>query len=72
MNKIILVWAVREKGKPVDAVTTSYNPWLTQQEAIDGISKLRGKSWETLQKEGAQLIQRKMTFDDRYEKFHQK
>ncbi len=68
MGKMILVWAVKEKGDSSKTVTTSYTPWLTQQEAIDGITKLRGKTWEALQKEGAKLIQRKMFVDDRYDK----
>jgi len=62
--KAVLVWAVKEKGPSHDVITTAYTPWLTQQEAIDGITKMRNKSWDTLQKEGAQLIQRKMFVED--------
>ena len=62
--KPVLVWAVKEKGPSHDVITTAYTPWLTQQQAIDGITKMRGKSWDSLQKEGAQLIQRKMFVED--------
>lgn len=65
MGKMIVVWAVMEKKDTSNVITTSYTPWLTQQEAIDGITKLRGKSWEALQKEGAKLMQRKMYVDDK-------
>ena len=63
--KAILVWAVKEKGPSHDVITTAYTPWLTQQDAIDGITKMRGISWDSLQKEGAQLIQRKMFIEDK-------
>jgi hypothetical protein len=65
MHKKLIVWAVKAKEETQDRITTSYTPWLTQTEAIDGYTKLTGKSWEQLQKEGAELIQREMWIDDK-------
>ena len=72
MGKMILVWAVMEKRDTSHVITTSYTPWLTRQEAIDGITRMRGKTWEVLQQEGAKLVQRKMFVNEKDDTSHTK
>ena len=64
MKKSIMTWGVKEKGNP-DKISVSYNIWKTKQEAIDGFTKLTGKSWEELESQGAELVQRKIWIDDK-------
>lgn len=53
-----VVWGIRETGDAKPVVSLFFGQWDTPGEAINAVCAPRGKTWDDLQAEGAQLTRR--------------